>query len=81
MAQSNLLVPSVLLLLIAAVVDNIPSTIALIPVIQQLGRLGVTTSPLWRALALGAGLGGNGTVIGSASNVITVALSEKTRTR
>jgi Na+/H+ antiporter NhaD/arsenite permease-like protein len=84
MAQSNLLVASILLLLIAAVVsavvDNIPFTIALIPVIQQLGRLGVATSPLWWALALGAGFGGNGTIIGSASNVITVGLSEKTHT-
>lgn len=84
LAHANLLVASILLLLIAAVmsavVDNIPFTIAMIPVIQQLGRLGISTSPLWWALALGAGFGGNGTIIGSASNVITVALSEKTRT-
>ncbi len=84
LAQSNLLIASVLLLLIAAiasaVVANIPFTIALIPVIQQLGRLGIPASPLWWALALGAGFGGNGTIIGSASNVVTVALSEKTRT-
>ncbi len=84
LAQSNLLVASILLLLIAAiasaVVANIPFTIAVIPVIQQLGRLGISASPLWWALALGAGFGGNGTIIGSASNVVTVALSEKTRT-
>jgi len=84
LAQANLLLASIALLLIAAVVSavvaNIPLTIALIPVIQRLGRLGVATSPLWWALALGAGFGGNGTIIGSASNVVTVALSEKTRT-
>ncbi len=84
LAQRNLLVASVLLLLVAAiasaVVANIPFTIALIPVIKQLGRLGIPASPLWWALALGAGFGGNGTIIGSASNVVTVALSEKTRT-
>lgn len=84
LAQCNLLVASILLLLVAAVVSavvaNIPFTIALIPVIQELGRLGITTSPLWWALALGAGFGGNGTIIGSASNVVTVALSEKTHT-
>jgi Na+/H+ antiporter NhaD/arsenite permease-like protein len=83
-AQSSLLMASILLLLTAAVasavVDNIPFTIALIPVITQLGRMGVETSPLWWALALGAGFGGNGTIIGSASNVITVGLSEKTHT-
>ncbi len=84
LAQANLLLASVALLLIAAVVSavvaNIPFTIALIPVIQRLGTLGVATSPLWWALALGAGFGGNGTIIGSASNVVTVALSEKTHT-
>lgn len=84
LAQANLLLASVALLLVAAVVsavvDNIPFTIALIPVVQRLGSLGVATSPLWWALALGAGFGGNGTIIGSASNVVTVALSEKTRT-
>ncbi len=84
LAQGNLLAASILLLLVAAiasaVVANIPFTIALIPVIQQLSRLGIHASPLWWALALGAGFGGNGTIIGSASNVVTVALSEKTRT-
>ena len=84
LAQGNLLFASILLLLISAiasaVVDNIPFTIALIPVIQQLGHLGIPTSPLWWALALGAGFGGNGTIIGSVSNVVTVTLSEKTRT-
>jgi len=84
LAEANLLLASVALLLVAAVVSavvaNIPFTIALIPVIQRLGLLGVQTSPLWWALALGAGFGGNGTIIGSASNVVTVALSEKTHT-
>jgi len=84
LAQANLLVASICMLLFAAVVSavvaNIPFTIALIPVIQRLGHLGVATSPLWWALALGAGFGGNGTIIGSASNVVAVALSEKTRT-
>ncbi len=82
LAQANLLLASVSLLLIAAVISavvaNIPLTIALIPVIQRLGGLGIATSPLWWALALGAGFGGNGTIIGSASNLVTVALSEKT---
>jgi Na+/H+ antiporter NhaD/arsenite permease-like protein len=83
-AQTNLLAASLLLLwlaaIVSAVVDNIPFTIALIPVIQQLGDLGIAVSPLWWALALGAGLGGNGTPIGATANVITVALSAKTRT-
>lgn len=66
--------------LLSAVIDNIPFTIAMIPVIEQLGLLGINATPLWWALALGAGFGGNGTPIGSTANVVTVALSEKTRT-
>ncbi len=65
--------------LVSAVVDNIPFTIAMIPIIQGIGGLGVEVIPLWWALALGAGFGGNGTPIGSTANVVTVSLSEKTR--
>jgi len=65
---------------VSSVVDNIPFTIALIPVVQRLGELGVPTASLWWALALGAGFGGNGTPIGATANVITVALSAGTRT-
>lgn len=64
---------------LSAIVDNIPITIALIPVIQELSLLGVDVSHLWWALAFGAGLGGNGTIIGSTANVIVTSLSEKTR--
>jgi Na+/H+ antiporter NhaD/arsenite permease-like protein len=84
LAQANLLAASLLVLWVAAIasatVDNIPFTIAFVPVIQQLGQLGIPTSPLWWALALGAGFGGNATPIGSTANIIVVTLSEKTRT-
>lgn len=66
--------------LLSAVVDNVPITIAFIPVIQGLGESGMYTAPLWWALAFGAGFGGNGTIIGSTANIIVAALSEKTRT-
>ncbi|HEX5836456.1 MAG TPA: ArsB/NhaD family transporter [Anaerolineales bacterium] len=65
---------------LSAVVDNVPITIALIPVIQGLGETGMDVSPLWWALAFGAGFGGNGTIIGSTANIIVATLSEKTRT-
>ncbi|HEY5729640.1 MAG TPA: ArsB/NhaD family transporter [Anaerolineales bacterium] len=66
--------------ILSAVVDNIPITIALIPIIHGLGETGVDITPLWWALAFGAGFGGNGTIIGSTANIIVVTLSEKTRT-
>lgn len=65
---------------LSAVVDNVPITIALIPVIRGLGDVGMDTAPLWWALAFGAGFGGNGTIIGSTANIIVATLSEKTRT-
>ena len=65
---------------LSALVDNIPITIALIPVIQNLGAAGIDVDPLWWALVFGAGFGGNGTIIGSTANIVVVSLSEKTRT-
>ncbi len=66
--------------ILSAVVDNVPITIALIPVIHELGAAGVQVYPLWWALALGAGFGGNGTIIGSTANIVVASLSERTRT-
>ena len=65
---------------LSAVVDNVPITIALIPVIKGLGETGLDIAPLWWALAFGAGFGGTGTIIGSSANIIVATLSEKTRT-
>jgi Na+/H+ antiporter NhaD/arsenite permease-like protein len=62
------------------VVDNVPITIACIPIIQGLGEAGMDIRPLWWALAFGAGFGGNGTIIGSTANIIVATLSERTRT-
>lgn len=65
--------------IISAVVDNVPITIALIPVIKGLGESGMDITPLWWALVFGAGFGGNGTIIGTTANIIVTTLSEKTR--
>ncbi|MBN2256370.1 MAG: ArsB/NhaD family transporter [Anaerolineaceae bacterium] len=65
---------------LSAIVDNVPITIAMIPVIQGLGSTGMNITPLWWALVFGAGFGGNGTIIGSSANIIVACLSEKTRT-
>lgn len=65
---------------LSSIVDNIPITIALIPVIRDLGAVGMNVTPLWWALVFGAGFGGNGTIIGSTANIVVVSLSERTRT-
>jgi len=64
--------------ILSAFIDNVPVTIALIPVIQGLGTAGIPIGPLWWALVFGAGFGGNGTIIGSTANIIVASLSEKT---
>ncbi len=60
----------------SAFVDNIPFVATMIPLIKDMGALGVTNlEPLWWSLALGACLGGNGTLIGASANVIVAGLA------
>lgn len=79
--QENLLLASLLLMWAAAVfsalIDNIPFTAAMIPIILGMQTQGIEVTPLWWSLALGAGLGGNGTHLGSTANVYIVTLSER----
>lgn len=63
--------------LLSAVVDNIPFTVTMIPIILGLESSGVNVTPLWWALALGVGLGGNGTHIGATANIIVISELEK----
>ncbi len=65
--------------ILSAVVDNVPITIALLPVILGLGEAGLNVTPLWWALVFGAGFGGNATIIGSSANIVVATLSERTR--
>lgn len=64
--------------LASAFMDNIPFVATMIPLIQEMGNMGVQNlEPLWWSLALGACLGGNGTLIGASANLITAGLSAK----
>ncbi len=66
--------------LLSAVVDNVPFTMAMIPVILGLASRGVSVGPLWWALALGVAFGGNGTPIGSSAGVVLLSISESSGT-
>jgi len=59
----------------SAIVDNIPYTAAMIPVVRELGAQGLAVEPLWWSLALGACLGGNATIIGASANVVVANLA------
>jgi len=76
----NLQLTSILLIWFSAIasgiVDNIPYTATMIPIVESLGQV-MSIDPLWWSLALGACLGGNLTLVGAAANVVVVSLAEK----
>ncbi|HVY77491.1 MAG TPA: ArsB/NhaD family transporter [Solirubrobacterales bacterium] len=66
----------------SAVVDNIPFTTAMIPVVKELQSAAGTTGDdaYWWALALGACFGGNATLIAAAANVAAAGMAERAGT-
>jgi Na+/H+ antiporter NhaD/arsenite permease-like protein len=63
----------------SGVVDNIPLTATMIPVVAEIQRDGGSAgdNAYWWALALGADFGGNATVIAAAANVAASGLTER----
>ncbi len=64
----------------SAVVDNIPFVATMIPLIENMGPgLGGAEGlrPLWWSLALGACLGGNGSLVGASANLIVAGFAER----
>ena len=62
--------------IVSGVVDNIPYTATMIPLVKQLGQT-MPVGPLWWSLALGADLGGNATLVGASANVVVASLAER----
>lgn len=61
----------------SALVDNIPFTTAMIPVVEEV-QGGRFDDGLWWALSLGACYGGNATMIAAAANVAATGILERT---
>jgi Na+/H+ antiporter NhaD/arsenite permease-like protein len=62
----------------SAFVDNIPFVATMIPLIQDMGNMGVANlNTLWWSLALGACLGGNGTLVGASANLVVAGMAAK----
>jgi len=76
----NLRLASTLLIwlsaLVSGIVDNIPYTVTMIPLVESLGQA-MPVMPLWWSLALGACLGGNATLVGASANVVVASLAER----
>jgi Na+/H+ antiporter NhaD/arsenite permease-like protein len=65
--------------IMSAFVDNIPFTATMLPIVAYLTKVipgAADDNVLWWALALGACLGGNGTMIGASANVVTMGIAE-----
>ncbi len=79
----NLTIAVIMVLWVSAIasafIDNIPFTATMLPIVAFLNTTipGAESGILWWSLALGACLGGNGTMIGASANVVTVGLAEK----
>ncbi|MBM7563183.1 ArsB/NhaD family transporter [Paenibacillus sacheonensis] len=82
LTNGNVMASSLLILWLSAIasafLDNIPFVATMIPLIQEMGNMGVSDlEPLWWSLALGACLGGNGSLIGASANLIVAGMSGK----
>ncbi|MCU7205424.1 ArsB/NhaD family transporter [Turicibacter sp. TA25] len=81
LTHGNVFVTTMLILWVAAIasafLDNIPFVATMIPLIHSIGATGMDTTSLWWALALGACLGGNGSVVGATANVIVSGMLHK----
>lgn len=78
--QGNVAATTMLILWLSAIasafIDNIPFVATMIPLIKDMGAMGLTNlEPLWWALSLGACLGGNGTLVGASANVVVASMA------
>ena len=65
---------------LSAIVDNIPFVATMIPLVKNLAPTfggAAAIQPIWWSLALGACLGGNGTLVGASPNLVAAGLAEK----
>ncbi len=66
--------------LASAIVDNIPFVATMIPLIKSMAPTfggAENLMPLWWSLALGACLGGNGSLVGASANLIVAGFAER----
>jgi len=80
LTNGNLTASAMLILWMSAIasafIDNIPFVATMIPLIKDMGVMGITDlTPLWWALSLGACLGGNGTLVGASANVVVASMA------
>ncbi len=63
--------------LLSVFIDNVPYNITMVGAIQAMAKTGIVVYPLWWALNLGTSIGGAGSMIGAACNVVALGQAEK----
>jgi len=62
----------------SAFIDNIPFVATMIPMVHEMkATFGPEIDTIWWSLALGACLGGNGTLVGASANLVVAGMAEK----
>jgi Na+/H+ antiporter NhaD/arsenite permease-like protein len=63
----------------SGLIENIPFTAAMLPVVRYLARAipGADAVMMYYGLSIGAGMGGNSSLIGSSPNLVTAGISER----
>ena len=64
---------------LSGIVDNIPFTAAMLPVAKFLTNTvpGASNQVIYYSLSIGAGMGGNSTLIGASANLVTAGIAER----
>ncbi|MFZ1721369.1 MAG: SLC13 family permease [Microgenomates group bacterium] len=63
--------------MLSTFIDNVPYNITMVGAIQAMAKSGIVVYPLWWALNLGTSIGGSGSPIAAACNVIAFSQAEK----
>ena len=62
---------------LTAVMDNVLAVSTFVPIIKDIGAMGIPTFPLWWSILFGSTLLGNLTIIGSTANIVAIGVMEK----
>lgn len=60
-----------------SVMDNVLAVATFIPIVKDIGQMGVPTNPLWWSILFGSTFLGNLTIIGSTANIVAIGMLER----
>lgn len=62
---------------LTSVMDNVLAVATFVPILKDIGAMGIPTFPLWWSILFGSTILGNLTIIGSTANIVAVGMMEK----